>query len=679
MDVLEQDNLLSNRLGLQIATRTPPWDARGYIARYEIWMPHDGTYTLYVREVSVDGTPAPVRWRFDAPTPWRTNQWADTGVLEQRQETIHRHGQAHRVTTAWVQYGAVTLTAGAHTLDIEALPNATGVYARLLDALVLAVGPFTPRGKTPPPATRFMHDLLADQPVEVVLDSSTIVRAQMPRLHRGVALYSLGQTFDGQAAYTAAMKALGVNLSRLFRYHSALYPVPRLDSSSQWPCLRAFLEHRGIPSEQQQLLTYFTDTHGKGRQAERTAQLRALQHFLETEQISFTQPDGDTWDSAIHAYRAVQEFGGVHLISHSERFPQWLSSRPTADAPHTSGTQRIPLYEVFPPTDLRGYTALWKRDIAALTQRVPGLVTYWEVHNEPDLGEFLRVPADTPPDTPSYQQQLVTRYLQLYDAAAQAVRESGVRLKLGGTSSHVLPEDAIIPQLITHVQQAGQPLDFLSWHAYVNQPIDITNAVVAVRSMLRTAGLPLVELLIDEWNLHGAGGTTSAQAALFNGHFSAALAAASLGAMTYADLDRAVFFYDRDQRPQPAGRHFGLLTYEARKKPVYFTFRMFEQLGDVQLQLSFSSQFKIGGLATRRTDGTLVLILWNYDVSQRVQRQVHLRLGAHGSLVYDRYLIDAQHTLLGADTMQQVAYRTQDTAFMLPPNSVTLLSFQPEE
>ena len=103
---------------------------------YEVAVPDDGEYELYVRKFWKHG---PFRWRFD-DQPWQ-QVGRDVSLLDN--EEIRLHWGAN-----WIYAGAAKLAKGTRTLRLEGTnPKAGPIY---IDCFCLASGVFIPRGKIKP-------------------------------------------------------------------------------------------------------------------------------------------------------------------------------------------------------------------------------------------------------------------------------------------------------------------------------------------------------------------------------------------------------------------------------------------------------------------------------------------------------------------------------------------------
>lgn len=117
--------------------RDPKIPAAECFAEYTVTAPQDGTYGFYVRKFWKHG---PFRWRFDDQA-WQ-EVTAEVALLDSSPMRMF-------VGANWIHAGAVKLTAGAHSLRIELLPEAK---AACFDAFCLTLHPFQARGAMKPDA-----------------------------------------------------------------------------------------------------------------------------------------------------------------------------------------------------------------------------------------------------------------------------------------------------------------------------------------------------------------------------------------------------------------------------------------------------------------------------------------------------------------------------------------------
>src|ERR1043165_1291726 len=118
-------------------------------------------------------------------------------------------------------------------------------------------------------------------------------------------------------------------------------------------------------------------------------------------------------------------------------------------------------------------------------------IAYWEIANEPDIGEdggcpYLFQPAD---------------YLTYYTHTAQAILRADPKAKIGGPALAGYNSDSA-GALIEHCGKGEAPLDFFSWHVYHNDPAYFRKSIRDVKARLaKFPKLRTSETIIDEWNM----------------------------------------------------------------------------------------------------------------------------------------------------------------------------------
>lgn len=188
---------------------------------------------------------------------------------------------------------------------------------------------------------------------------------------------------------------------------------------------------------------------------------------------------------------------------------------------------------------VRHYTAGWASGF-----KLP--VRYWEIWNEPD-------------NRPNCWTGTDDDYLKLYAVTATALRKEFPKLKIGGPglgNSGDLKGDAFTPTaflaaLLKKCKADALPLDFLSWHAYTADPLELVRRAKGVRATLDAAGFKSTESHLNEWNYLPDGSWKGIKAeaearerwyARLANEEGAAFAAAVLIALQDAPLDVACYF-----------------------------------------------------------------------------------------------------------------------------------------
>ena len=263
---------------------------------------------------------------------------------------------------------------------------------------------------------------------------------------------------------------------------------------------------------------------------------------------------------------------------------------------------------VTPPRDY----AQWDAMITAFAQHLVdryGLeeVSHWdfEVWNEPNIDFWRGTPAQA-------------SYFELYDHTALAIKKVNSRLRVGGPST---AQAAWVGDFLRHCKEKNIPVDFASSHVYANDtakdvfhtdeviPRDrmVCRAVRKVHDEIVSSPLPATPLIFSEYNASYAN-EPNVTDTVYMGSWLATTISQCDGlteAMSYWSFSDV--FEEQGVVRTPFYGGFGLLAADNIPKPAYNAFTMLHQLGDRRLPLSSDS-----ALATRRSDGALVLALWNY-------------------------------------------------------------------
>jgi len=610
-----------------------------------------------------------LRVRFDEDG-WRVVGNAES-VLQRKAVRYELKGMRIDGQVVLIRLHQARLEKGRHTITIEVKPRGDSSVFAAADAFLLGDSQFAPAnlGKTQLGVEN--SSLMAAIPVDITVYPDRLVETDMRHPNRGVALYSLGNPAT-RALVSLHMKRIGVDFTRFFLYHSSVFPIPKIADSPYAERLAKFARERRLPS--------FSELLERARSGSldlrRSEAAKQIAQFIKQQHITFDNPGAPRWASTDALYRALRGYGGLTVLTHSDRVPIWLSANPVDHQIVQAGANNVLAAFSYSPNNLKAYRNIWSQCAKHLADEFPNLVQYLEIHNEPDLEEFLRLQTSSAKGSRDYEKEKIRVYLQMYEAAARGIMASNAKVKVGGPSlSGGEPKYDWIESLVRHCTEKNLPLDFISWHMYSKQPIEVRNAILKVKEILGRYGRQNAELIIDEWNVDGAGGTNDYQRRLFNSNFNAALSTAILAAMHRAGLHRAVFFYDRDQT---SGVSFGLLTENGQKKPVYFAFQLFSMLGAQEIQTAQTSCYKVGSLATLTGNGEIALLVWNYDPSEKVSRDVRVRVhGSEGLGRFRVYAIDASHSVLGGREVALTENGGGSCEFRLGPNSVRLVQLRP--
>jgi xylan 1,4-beta-xylosidase len=294
------------------------------------------------------------------------------------------------------------------------------------------------------------------------------------------------------------------------------------------------------------------------------------------------------------------------------------------------------------PTDY----VLWEKLISAMIEhyeaRHPGVKYYWEIANEPDIGESGGCPYKFTPEG----------YARYYRHTAQAIRKADPNAKVGGPAL-ANPNSAILPELLRACHKDHLPLDFVSWHIYNDKPADIRATIERKKEQLRPFGTLHPETILDEWNM-------SLRNSQVDPRFQPAFVAETAWQMFDAGLDYSCYYHVRDYHVKlaqflpfmsPRGvadmawwwnrkpQYDGLFDYQNHVRPAYFTFLLLARLTGQRVPVT-SSDNRVHGFATwDQSIRKYSLIFWNFS---RETVQMHLKIsGSPAELTASPEKLDA--------------------------------------
>jgi Glycosyl hydrolases family 39 len=183
-------------------------------------------------------------------------------------------------------------------------------------------------------------------------------------------------------------------------------------------------------------------------------------------------PDWKKLDPQLSEVRAA----GFHVLLQVAYTPNWLQPHPNScKADKTKAA----------PTDVQAWAKLAAAIVAHLDSRFPGLVTDYEIWNEPDTGGLCT------------NGDALQTYLKLYAAAAPLMKsqaaQDGVSIRVGGPTTAELNEEWL-QALLTDASTAPY-VDFVSYHNYVGGANELNATWDSYSS-----GNPLYALTQDKTN-----------------------------------------------------------------------------------------------------------------------------------------------------------------------------------
>jgi xylan 1,4-beta-xylosidase len=229
---------------------------------------------------------------------------------------------------------------------------------------------------------------------------------------------------------------------------------------------------------------------------------------------------------------------------------------------------------------------------------------YFEVWNEPNIDFWAGEPRQA-------------TYWELYDHAARAVKQVSPRLRVGGPAT---AQAAWVDVFLAHCAQNHVPVDFVSTHVYGNDSATdvfgtnekipreamVARAVDKVHKQIKASALPDLPLIFSEYNASYMTEPAITDS-VYMGPWLAntiRLCDGLVNEMSYWTFSDV--FEEQGVVKQPFYGGYGLVAAGGIPKPAYRAFRLLHQLGGERLALESDS-----ALLTRRSDGRLVVAVWN--------------------------------------------------------------------
>jgi hypothetical protein len=243
-------------------------------------------------------------------------------------------------------------------------------------------------------------------------------------------------------------------------------------------------------------------------------------------------------------------------------------------------------------------------------------IQYWEVANEPDIGEDGGCPYRFKPDN----------YLQYYQHTVAAILRADPAARVGGPAL-ANSRSPILPALIEAGATGKTPVHFVSWHIYSSEPERVRGTVEYVKGLLATYPSFKPETFLDEWNM-------SLSDPVQDPRFQPAYVAETAYQMLDAGLDYSCYYHIRDyyvdvgkfsEFMSPHGAAFmgrwwnrmpqfdGLFDYQNTVRPAYYAFKLLSRLNGDRLSFQSGDPVVHGFFAHDPLYMTYNLMLWNFS------------------------------------------------------------------
>lgn len=295
---------------------------------------------------------------------------------------------------------------------------------------------------------------------------------------------------------------------------------------------------------------------------------------------------------------------------------------------------QIRKHGTIPPKDFKKWAIICEHVIRHYTEGWANGFTldmeYWEIWNEPDLDPEDATNKRTWGGT-------IAQFYDFYETAAKHLKNCFPHLKIGGPAvAYRLPW---VDAFLAEMQKRNVPIDFFSWHRYLNEPPMVTERAVIIKKLLEKYGYGDAESILNEWNyktdwtehfvdaikaIHGIKGATFVMGCICEGQ--------------RAPLDMMMYY---DTRPGAFNGAFDFYTLEKLKG--YYPLYWYGMFYDMQKEIPSENQIEnIYSLCGVDENGKVLAVVTHFnDNDETPSKQIALDFGQKGT--YEIYLLDKDH------------------------------------
>jgi hypothetical protein len=275
--------------------------------------------------------------------------------------------------------------------------------------------------------------------------------------------------------------------------------------------------------------------------------------------------------------------------------------------------------------------AEWEELVYQMVKHYEGMnIQYWEVTNEPDIGESGGCPS----------RFTAENYPRFYERTVKAILRANPKAKVGGPALANY-RSPILKALVQHCSSSNVPLHFVSWHIYSSDPLKIRDTIHQVKTL--RAGFPKLqpETILNEWNM-------SLRDPVQDPRFQPCFIAEVAYQMFEAGLDYSCYYHIRDYHvdPERFGRFMspegnvfmarwwndmpqfdGLFDFQNVVRPSFFTFRLLSRLTGKRLDVKPSAAAAPPHLfsAIEPTQDRINTLIWNFALKDPAALKAELR------------------------------------------------------
>jgi hypothetical protein len=289
------------------------------------------------------------------------------------------------------------------------------------------------------------------------------------------------------------------------------------------------------------------------------------------------------------------------LVFIYEKMPAWLSS---SDDSSPAATPGWAVLHTRRPAD---WTE-WKSVVTAITDKLVndfGIDNAWiEVWNEPDLGSWTSSQAD---------------FMELYKTTYDGVKAVDNEIPVGGPAvnfwsnnifwhapvgkiSDAVADSSLISELLDYGLANDRLLDFVSWHNFNLSYQEFQLATGYMQRKCDALGVPLMPLLISEWNAPSMVRETPLHKAFM------VKGLIEIG-QSGADNQMIAAWQDFEEEPGEFHADYGMLTWGAIHKPAYYASLMMDEMEGALCKTGASEPYV---MSVSAFEDSLYLVMTNY-------------------------------------------------------------------
>jgi hypothetical protein len=298
----------------------------------------------------------------------------------------------------------------------------------------------------------------------------------------------------------------------------------------------------------------------------------------------------------------------------------------------------------------------------------PRPVRYWEVWNEPEIATFWEPTLTADPD--SFFNMAIATLLELDSYRNATADPNGQAIKIG-LGSFISATTAVAT--IVNFDAVNIPFDFISFHAYNDDPLVIADAIQLTESAIQgSSNYQDIEMVLAEWGPDLATRAGDQQYASSMAPALHATTVLALGASTGLDRSHNAIIYDFF--PAIA---LGLIDNSGAPRPLY---RAYELMA--KLVTDTTERIAVEGVADGRLDAGMGAVLVSHDTTNGAVRVLLInrnqtprttRITLDGTVVTPAQLFLFDASANPADSLTTVA--TPQSVFELPPESIAVAEF----